>query len=240
MRSLSALLFSLFSLVPTGWAMAAEAAPRVVQVTGVGEVTVAPDLARLSMAIEARNVDLAAAEARVNTVTRAVLAELKGLGLKEQEISTAAYTVNAEYDWVDNQQRFRGYLARREVHLTLRDLAKTGDALMRVTRAGVTQVDAPVLESSQIKDAERAALARAVEDATQQARVIAEGMAVQLGTVRSVNASQQSQPPTLPMPRMAMVKMADGAETSGNEQTGFSAGLIRVRSTLSAEYELLP
>ncbi|MDO9452607.1 MAG: SIMPL domain-containing protein [Stagnimonas sp.] len=223
-------------------ASAAEPAPRVVQVTGQGEATVAPDRARLSMAIEARNADLRAAETKVNDGTRAVLKELKGLGLKDEDISTAGYSVNPEYDWVDNQHKFRAYFARREINVTVRNLDKVGDVLLRLTKAGVNQVNAPVLESSKMKETERAALARAVADAAAQASVIAEGLSLKLGLPRTVNASSQAYNPPVPMPRlMAMKASSDGApEMSGNEQTGFSAGLIHATSTLTAEFELLP
>ncbi len=235
--SLAAALF-VFSIA----ASAAEPAPRVVQVTGQGEASIAPDRALLSMAIEARNADLRAAEAKVNDGTRAVLAELKGLGLKDEDISTAGYSVNPEYDWVNNQQKFRAYFARREINVTVRDLNKVGDVLLKLTKAGVNQINPPVLESSKMKETERAALARAVADAAAQARVVAEGLALKLGLPRTVNASSQGFQPPVPMPRlMAMKASSDAAqEMSGNEQTGFSAGLIRATASVTAEFELLP
>lgn len=230
------------ALLTLSFAAAAEPAPRVVQVTGQGEATVAPDRARLSMAIEARNADLKLAETKVNDGARAVLAALKGLGLKDEDISTAGYSVNPEYDWVDNQQKFRAYFARREVNVTVRDLNKVGDVLLKLTKAGVNQINPPVLESSKMKETERAALARAVEDATAQARVIAEGLSLKLGLPRTVNASTQGIQPPMPMPRvMAMKASADaGTEMSGNEQTGFTAGVIKATSSITAEFELLP
>lgn len=222
-------------------AAAAEPVPRVVQVSGQGEASIAPDRARLSVAIEARNPELHAAETKVNDGTRAALAALKGLGLKDEDIATAGYSVNPEYDWVNNQQSFRAYLARREINVTVRDLNKLGDVMLKLTKAGVNQINPPLLESSQIKQTERAALARAVEDATAQARVVAEGLSMKLGLVRSINAGSQGVPPPSPMPRMmAMKASADMAEMGGNEQTGFSAGLIRASATVSAEFELLP
>lgn len=223
-------------------AAAVEPAPRVVHVTGQGEATVAPDRARLSMAIEARNAELKTAETKVNDGTRAALAELKGLGLKDEDISTAGYSVNPEYDWVNNQQRFRGYFARREINVMVRDLGKVGDVLLRLTKAGVNQINPPVLESSKLKETERTALALAVGDAKSQALVIAEGLGLKLGLPRTVSAGGAGAQPQPPMPRMMAMKVsADMAEgMSGNEQTGFSAGLIRATAHVSAEFELLP
>ncbi len=235
----------LLPLLALGFAAAAQAqpspAPRVVQVTGQGEATVAPDRAQLSMAIEARNADLAIAERSINDSTRAALAALKGLGLKDEDISTASYAVNPEYDWVDNRQVFRGYFARREINLTLRDLAKMGDVMQKLTKAGVNQINPPVLQSSKLKQIERGALAAAMDDAVGQARVVAESLTMKLGAVRSVNVGGSAVPPPLPSPRVMMMKAsADAPETGGNEQTGFSAGVIRVESSVAAEFELLP
>lgn len=216
-------------------------APRVVQVTGQGETTVAPDRAQLSMAIEARHAELATAERSVNDSTRAALAALKGLGLKDEDISTASYAVNPEYDWVDNRQVFRGYFARREINLTLRDLAKMGDVVLKLTKAGVNQINPPVLQSSKLKQVERGALAAAMDDAVGQARMVAESLTMKLGLVRSVNVGGSAVPPPMPAPRVMMMKAsADAAEMSGNQQTGFSAGVIRVESSVVAEFELLP
>lgn len=233
-------LLPLFALGLAAAAQAQPAAMRVVQVTGVGEMSVAPDRARLSMAIEARNAELSAAERGVNESTRAALAALKGLGLKDEDISTASYAVNPEYDWVDNRQVFRGYFARREINLTLRDLSKMGDVMLKLTRAGVNQINPPVLETSKLKSIERSALAAAMDDAVAQARVVAESLTVKLGPVRSVNVGGSALPPPVPAPRVMMMKAsADAAEMSGNEQTGFAAGLIRVESRVAAEFELL-
>ena len=222
-------------------AAASEPAPRVVQVTGQGEASIAPDRARVSTAIEARNADLKLAEAKINESTRAALAALSGLGIKKDDISTASYSVNPEYDWVDNQQKFRGYLARREVNVTVRNLDQVGDVMLKLTKAGVNQINPPVLESGDIKQNERLALAHAVDDATAQAKVVAAGLSMKLGLIRTINATTQGFQPPQPMPRvMAMKASSDATEMSGNEQTGFSAGLIRTSSTVTAEFELLP
>lgn len=242
MRPLASPLAALLLFGACSLARAELPAPRIVQVSGQGEATVAPDRAKLSMAIEARNADLKAAETKVNDGTRAALAALKGLGIKDEDISTAGYTVNPEYDWVNNQQTFRAYFARREINVTVRDLNKVGDVLLKLTKAGVNQINPPVLESSKIKETERAALAVAVQDASAQARVVAAGLSMKLGLPRTVNANSQGVQPPTPMPRVMMMKAsADAAqEMSGNEQTGFSAGLIRATANVTAEFELLP
>ena len=214
---------------------------RVVQVTGNGEATGQPDRAQLSMSVEARNLELRVAEAKVNEVVRAYLQEAKGLGATEADLSTASYSVNAEYDWVDNKQVFRGYRAVRQIAVKVKDLNKVGDYLLRATKVGINQVNPPVLESSKQKDIERAALKNAALDAKAQAAVVAEALGVRVGAPRTVNANAQGFQPPMPMPKMAMMR-ADAAEASpsGNEQMGFSGGEIRASANVTVEFGLLP
>lgn len=213
---------------------------QVVQVAGQGEATVAPDRARISMAVEARNLQLSAAEAKVNEGTRAAVAAFKSLGLKEADINTAGYSVNAEFDWVNGKQKFKGYLAVRNIELTVRDLSKIGDVLLSATQAGINNVQPPVLEATKMKDTERQALARATEDAVQQARVIAEALGLKLGSVRTINANANTDSQPQPMPRMKVMMAAPAADMSGNEQMGFSAGQITAHASVTAEFALLP
>lgn len=212
----------------------------VVQVAGQGEATVAPDRARISMAVEARNLQLSSAEAKVNEGTRTAVAAFKSLGLKEADINTAGYSVNAEFDWVNGKQKFKGYLAVRNIELTVRDLAKIGDVLLSATQAGINNVQPPVLEATKIKDTERQALARATEDALQQARVIADALGMKLGGVRTINANASAAPQPQPMARMKVTMAEQAADMSGNEQMGFSAGQITARANVTAEFALLP
>lgn len=237
-RSLPA---ALLALIATAAAAETPVPARVVQVTGAGEAETAPDRAQLSMSVEARNLELKTAEAKVNEVVRAYLAEAKGLGATEAELSTASYSVNAEYDWVDNKQVFRGYRAAREITVKVKDLAKVGDYLLRATKVGINQVNPPVLESSKQKEIEREALKRATLDARTQAQLIAETLGMKLGLARTVNASAQNfQPPMPVMPKAMMMRVASDAPPSGNEQMGFSGGQIRATSSVTVEFELLP
>lgn len=233
----------LLSVFPATWAVTAWAGesvtPRTVTVTGEGDASVQPDRARLSVNAEARNLDLKTAEAQVNAAARGFLAELKKLGVADEDIAASAYSVNPEYDWVNNQQKFRGYRAVRGFEITVRDLGHLGDVLLKATQAGINQVNAPVLESSQIKAAQRSALARATEDALAQARTMAAALGVKLGPALAISTSDVRTPPVPMMKAMAMRAPAADA-VDGNTELGFSAGLLRSNATVTASFELLP
>ncbi|MFT4046831.1 MAG: SIMPL domain-containing protein [Solimonas sp.] len=214
--------------------------PRTVTVDGQGEIDVKPDRARLDLAADALNADLKTAEAQVNAIVRAYLAEAKSLGARDEQISTAGVSLSPEYVWDDKlrQQKRVGYRARRDIEIVIGDLDKLGDYVLRATRAGVNHVSPPQLESSQSDALERQALAKAAQDAQTKARLLADTLGVKLGPVRSVRANQAVAPPRPPMVK-ALAMRADAGEAGGNEQLGFSGGEIRYSASVSAEFDLV-
>ncbi|HZR34056.1 MAG TPA: SIMPL domain-containing protein [Nevskia sp.] len=221
-------------------AQADAAAPdrRAVTVSGQGEVSAAPDRARLSMAVEITDPDLKAAQAKVNGIVRAYLAQARALGARDEDVSTAGLSINAEYDYSNGKGRkFLGYHVTRGIGVVVRDLDKIGDYLQRATDAGINNISNPQLESSKADELQRQALAKAALDAQAKARALADTLGVKLGTVHTINASSEAIRPPGPQPRvLAMAAAAPG----GNEEMGFAAGEVKYSSTLTAEFDLLP
>ncbi|TXH05688.1 MAG: DUF541 domain-containing protein [Nevskiaceae bacterium] len=213
---------------------------RSVNVNGQGEVTTQPDRARLSLGVEASNVELKAAEADVNKAVRAYLVEAKSLGLKDEQISTAGVTINPEYVWDDKarRQKFTGYKARRQIDLRVDDLTVLGDLILRATKVGINQVNSPVLESSKAKELTRQALVKATEDARSKAQLLADTLNVKLGAIRSLSANDSAPPPVM-YKVMAMRAMAAPEADGGNAEMGFSGGEIKYSANVSADFDLI-
>lgn len=218
----------------------AEEARRSVSVSGQGEVSAKPDRARLSLAVDTANIQLRKAEEETNRIVRAYLAELKSLGLKDEQISTAGVSINPEFAWDEKarQQRLVSYHARREIDLRVDDLQQVGDVILKATMVGVNQVNPPVLESSRSKELCRQALVKATEEARSKAQLLADTLGVKLGTVRNLSANDNPSPPVM-YKAMAMRAMAADAAPSGNEQMGFTAGEIKYNATVSADFDLI-
>lgn len=212
---------------------------RTVSVSGQAEVTVMPDRARLTMAVDRLSPEVKTGEAAVNKVVRAYLAEAKSLGVEEKNLSTTGVSVQPEYVWDEKarRQKLNGYRVRREIAVLVTNLDQLGDYLLSATKVGVNQVNPPMLESSKAKEVEREALAKAAQDAEARARVLAETLDVKLGPVRRISANDGGGQPPMPrgMPLVAMEKSAD----SGNQQMGFSLGEIRYSASVSADFDLI-
>lgn len=215
---------------------------RTVTVSGQGEASAAPDRARLSMAVEETNPDLKAAQAKVNGIVRAYLAQARALGVKDEDISTAGLSIRSEYDYSSGGvssaggRKFLGYHVTRNIEVVVRDLDRIGDYLQRATEAGINNISDPQLESSRAEELQRQALVKAAQDAQARARLLADTLGVKLGAVRTLNAGSVAPQPPRPQPRMmAMSAVAP----SGNEEMGFAAGEIHYSGSLSAEFDLV-
>lgn len=218
----------------------AEELRRSVNVSGQGEISAKPDRARLTVAIDTANIQLRKAEEETNRIVRAYLTELKTLGLKDEQISTAGVSINPEFTWDDKtrQQRLVTYHARREIDLRIDDLQLVGDVILRATAAGINQVNPPVLESSKAKELSRQALVKATEDAHSKAQLLADTLGVKLGAIRSLSANDNPSPPVM-YKAMAMRAMAADAAPSGNEQMGFTTGEIKYSANVNADFDLI-
>ena len=212
---------------------------RSVTVSGQGEVSAAPNRARISMAVEETKPDLKTAQADVNRIVRDYLAQARALGVKDEDISTAGLSINAQYDYsAKDGRKFLGYHVTRNIEVVVRELDKVGDYLQKATDAGINNVSDPVLESSQADELQRQAMAKAAADAQAKARVLAETLGVKLGAVHTVDAATEIALPR-PLPRLMAMAVPAPAQPSGNEEMGFAAGQIHIKATLTADFDLV-
>ncbi|MGB0955956.1 MAG: SIMPL domain-containing protein [Panacagrimonas sp.] len=218
-------------------AAAEQVAPRLVSVTGEGQTSVVPDRARLQMGVTRVESDVTSAEKQVNQTVRDYVAALRAMGIGEQHISTAGISVQPEYRWVEPERKrqLQGYRVSRRIQITLEDLSKLGNAILLATKAGVNQIQGPVLESSRAQQLEQQALNKAAEDAQAQARLLAEKLGAKLGPVRQIRTAQS---PHQPPPR-AMMMRAEMASDGGNQEMGMATGLIRFATQVHVEFDLI-
>ena len=240
MKTLAALLLPL-ALLSTPLAAHDEPVRRSVSVSGEGEVMARPDRARLALAADAFHAELKTAEAQVNKVVRAYLAEVKALGIKDEHLSTTSVTINPEYVWDEERRnnRLTGYRARRDIEVVVTDLDKLGDYLLRATKVGINHVQPAMLESTQATELKRQAMVKATQDARAKAQLLADTLGVKLGAVHSIVAQDSYAPPPRPMAMKSMARM-EAAQDTGNAEMGVSPGEIRFSSSVQADFDLTP
>jgi uncharacterized protein YggE len=221
---------------PNG-AQAADERPRTVSVSGSGEVAAEPDMAYVTLGIEARRPTLAEARAEVSAAVDRVLRLTRDLRIDPKYVNATRLNVQPEYNWnpKDRKRVPIGYLVTRNVQVELRELDQLGPLLERAVDAGANQVSGPVLDSSRRKELGREAMGKAVDDARLNAETLARAAGVRLGPVRTMNGGVSG--PPIAMYR-AQVAMADAAAAPPPEAT-YQPGEMKFSANVNVEYDLI-
>ena len=227
---------TLLLVLLVGVARAAEENPRVISVSGQGEISVDPDRASVSLAVEARHLNLEQARRRVNQTVDRFLDFSDGLGIERRRISTSGVTVRPEYDWGNQRERrLVAYYVSRQLIVDLRDLEKLGRLIEGAVDVGVNQVSDPRLDASDRAAHQREALANAAQDARRNAETLGGALGAKVGPLRSVSALQSGvQPPPMPC-ILSMRAEAAGSRTAETYETG----QIKFTARVTAEFDLI-
>ncbi|MEQ7156592.1 SIMPL domain-containing protein [Brevundimonas aurifodinae] len=212
----------------------AMAAQPALNLSAHGEVKVAPDMATITFGVTTEAPTARAAMADNANRMAEVFAALGRAGIDERDIQTSGLNLSAQYDYVNNQPpRLRGYQASNRVTVNIMDLTEVGDVADAVVAAGVNQIDGIGFGLQDPKAAEDQARVLAVRALQDKARLYAQALGVELGSIRSLNEGGGYQPaPPMPMLQYARTEMADGAATQ------VAGGQLTVRIDITGTYDL--
>jgi uncharacterized protein YggE len=202
--------------------------PPVVVTNGVGVIKRAPDRAFVSIAAESRAKTPAEAQKLNADSMSAVLAKIKGLGLPPEAIRTSGYELHPEFDYANNRQTLRGYVARNSVEVRVDDFPKLGEVLDAAVGAGATSVSGVRFDLKDRTGAEQAALKAAITDARSQADVAAQAAGLKVERIARIEVNREGVVPP-PMPR----PMFRAEAALGSAAPPIAPGELEVRVTVA-------
>ena len=170
-------------------------APLVVE--GTGEVSVVPDIAKVSLGIDESGATLEAVQKSANAKSKTLVDALKGLGIDEKDIKTTNYSVFPEYDYQGRTPRITGYRVSISYEVKVKDFDKVNEVLVGVTGAGANVVGNVSFEVNEETKNKKLGEAReeAVAEAKQKAQSLASAAGVSLGKILNISESQGSPAP---------------------------------------------
>jgi uncharacterized protein YggE len=201
--------------------------PPVVVTMGEGVVKRAPDRAWVTIAAESRAKTPGEAQRLNADAMSAVMQKLKGVGLPAEAIRTAAYELRPEFDYANNRQTLRGYMARNAVEVRVDDLPKLGEVLDVAVGAGATSVSGIRFDLKDRASAEQSALQRAVADARAQADTAAQAAGMKVERVVRIEVQREAPMPP-PRPMMAM-----RAEMAASAEPPIAPGELEIKATVT-------
>ncbi len=205
--------------------------PRVLSVSGEGEMRAAPNAAQLSAGVVTSARTAAAALAENSKAMNAVFGALHEAGIAERSIQTSGFNVSPQYATDKNgafTARITGYQVSNTVDVTVDDLGKTGPTLDALVASGANSIGEISFTIKDPKPLMAQARTAAVADAIARAQTLAKAAGVTLGPIISITESGGYQPPR-PMYRMAMeagVAAAPPPIAGGEESVTASVSII--------------
>ncbi len=170
-----------------------------VSAQGTSTLKVTPDIVSVYLTIEARSKDSASSAQSAHKILSNDLTDaLRSLNILESEIKTSYYNVGPEYDWTQNGQKLKGYLATQQVVIELKDFSKIVSVVDSAVNSGVL-VSGINFELSPAKQNEykTKALGQASADAKNKASATASGLGKKLGKLVSIESSDFNYEPVV-------------------------------------------
>ena len=178
-------------LLAIGSASALAAQPDVpsISVSANATIEVAPDTAVISFDVNGKGRTAAEATNAAASKMEGVRHNLLGCNILGSDITTASYTL---YPDTDIKGKITGYTASNSVRIKLKDIAKLGPVIDKISAAGVDTINNISFSVSSRELYRNRLLAQAVENARQQAAVVANAGGRTLGKLLSANISSYS------------------------------------------------
>lgn len=190
--------------------------PHVVT-SGTASVDATPDIATLAIEVNVSAKDAASAKKQADQRVAEYFAFLQKNGIEKKDINAANLSTQPEYNYLkDGGTELKGYRAVRQVQVTLRQLDKLNDLLDGALSSGLNEIRSVELGVANPASFRDQARQKAIDNATEQAKSLAEGFHAKLGPVYSIRyhvANYQ------PMPVARMYKAAEASAQSDAAQT---------------------
>ncbi len=152
-------------------------------VTGTGEVSAIPDVAILSLGVEAQATTVAEAQAQAAEAMDAVMNTLDDYNVASKDIKTQYYSIYPLRRWDDGKETLIGYRVTNTVTVKIRNIEDTGGIIDAVTSAGgdYTRINGISFTVDDTDAYKVEARDKAMADAKDKAEQLAELAGVTLG-----------------------------------------------------------
>lgn len=162
-----------------------------ISVSGTGSTFGEPDVALLSLGVEAEADTVGEARAQAAEAMNAMLQALKDGGVAEEDLQTTRFSVQPRFDFTERTQVLIGFVVTNTVTAKVREIDDTGQLLDDAITAGgdltrVNNVRFTIDDPSALEDAARV---EAVAEARRKAQTLADAAGVELGAPISISES---------------------------------------------------
>ncbi|MEW5784038.1 MAG: SIMPL domain-containing protein [Bacillota bacterium] len=163
---------------------------RTIRVRGSAKVSGAPDWVAISFKLISQDYEYANSMEQLAVQTDSLRQELASVGLDKESLKTFQFNIETDFEWVKERYIFKGYKATHNLRI---EFPFEKDYLNKVLRVlSRTKSQASFKISFEVKDPEllrQQAIAGAVKNSRENAKVLAEASGVTLGEIIEIDYS---------------------------------------------------
>lgn len=199
-----------------------------IHVTGVGELSVQPDVATFTFGISGQTDDPQNAKQRADAIASELVEQLEELGIESDDIQSTPVTL---YPFTDHRTQRELISFNRTTTVEVRDLDLFEEVERVALAAGVNSVGSVELGVSNERELRRQALELALDDARVQAEAALAHVGAELGRVLSITVSRRNDGSPQPYMRTA--------ELAVDQAPNFRTGVIEIAADANVTYEIV-
>jgi uncharacterized protein YggE len=162
-----------------------------ISVSGTGTVLGEPDIALVTLGVEADADSVGEARTRAAEAMDGMIAALKDGGVADEDLQTTSFSVQPRYDYTNGRATLLGFTVTNRVTAKIRNIDDTGDLVDAAIVAGgnLARVDNLVFTIDDSTALQEEARRKAVADARSRAETLADAGGVELGDARAITES---------------------------------------------------
>jgi uncharacterized protein YggE len=227
-------------------AVSSDAVPRrTVSVEGEAELRVAPDEVVIALGVETYGTVLQRAKEENDARVTAVLAAVRRNGVPTERIKTDYLGIEPRYVCCNDERTVAGYVVRRSIVVTLREIPAFERLIEDAVAAGVTHVHGTDFRTTELRAHRDRARALALDAAREKAAAMAERLGQRLGAPVSVSEGSAgwwsfSQGWGSRWSGGASQNVVQNAGGAAESSGPMSPGQITVTGRVSVTFELVP
>jgi len=206
-------------------------------VTGQGEAMAVPDIAMLSLGIEARGNTVAEAQSQASEAMDKVMEALKNSGIAERDIQTQRFSIYPITKWLrdEEEEKIVGYRVTNVVSAKIREVDKTGDIIDAAAEAGgdYTRIQGINFTVDDPAPYYEEARSKAMDDAKKKAEQLADLANVKAGRPTYISEGAVYWPPPI-----KGVYEGGGAPIPAPE-TPISPGELKITANVQVAYAIV-
>lgn len=200
-------------------------------VQGSATVTLAPDMAEVTVGVSTVK-DAVADAAETNAkLVNSVIDALKALGLTDADMTTQDFNVSPQYDYSSfGTQSVKGYQVHNSLRIVIRDLEQLGAILDAAMNAGANECYGVTFLATGAAEATDKALTLAIAEAARKAQLMADASGLKVYKLEALTENQSGG-----YYRGAVNTVMDAGLAKG---TTILADKLEFSASVTAEYSL--